>query len=287
MDDGRVNLYQSAQKDENGKFVSTRLTSKTYQKKAGILAFKEWDLQYRKDYPELPRAYEEMSTHSWKTCKFEKFMEAVKCFRRHFEAFDKHFIVGKDYALKRMYLWRTKMSVMARSYSETLKRSGVDKTNTKIILSVGNAKFASTGKKGREKNSGGVPTNGKHKIMVRVAKAMGYDFKYMQVDEFRTTMCCYKCEQRMKDVYDEQGNVVLLRLGLKKCVHCQDTEKNNSFKLRNRDLNAALNMWRITEAVLADEERPSYLKRSPKRSRADTAELGGPHNSEYACNWQA
>ena len=173
------------------------------------------------------------------------------------------------------------------SYQMTLKRSGVDKTNTKIILSVGNAKFASTGKKGREKNSGGVPTNGKHKIMVRVAKAMGYDFKYMQVDEFRTTMCCYKCEQRMKDVYDEQGNVVLLRLGLKKCVHCQDTEKNNSFKLRNRDLNAALNMWRITEAVLADEERPSYLKRSPKRSRADTAELGGPHNSEYACNWQA
>ena len=127
------------------------------------------------------------------------------------------------------------MSIMAQSYSQTLRKSGVDKTNTKIILSVGNAKFASTGKKGREKNSGGVPTNGKHKIMVRVAKAMGYDFEFMQVDEFRTTACCYKCEQRMKDVYDTEGNVVLLRLGLKKCVHCVDAEKKNSFKLRNRD----------------------------------------------------
>jgi protein involved in temperature-dependent protein secretion len=52
---------------------------------------------------------------------------------------------------------------------------------------------------------------------------------------------------------------------LKKCTKC--TTLTNSFKLRNRDLNASINIWIITEKELKKEERPGYLTRPQKKQK--------------------
>lgn len=256
FDDGRVNLFQGAQKDANGEFVSTRLTAKYYQTKAKIHEHTEWEKQRRINNPNLAAIYDDMSKHTWRTPNLGDFLGMVECFLSHKNALTEEHIVSKEHALWRMLLWRKKMSVMMRAVARTVRRCDL-KPNTKVILSVGNAKFASTGRKGAERERhGGVPTKRIGKLMVRTMRCLKLRFVYMEVDEYLTTRCCHKCGTRMNDVYDAAGVEVR---GLKCCPEC--SRRESTIKTRNRDANAAKNMWMITDNLIRGLERPSYLKR--------------------------
>lgn len=233
FDEGRVNLFQSAQKDDtSGNFVTTRITASKYQQASKIIKNREWDLDQRKRYPELPMAYEEMSKHTWKTADFDKFMQMSRVCSKHLPSLQKHFVENVDYAKWRMLLWRKKMSVMAKAYSNTIKvnNESLKQPGSVLVMSIGNAKIQSTGKKGREKDRhGGVPTSWKSKILRRVLQGIkGLRWIMMEVDEFRTTKCCHKCHNIMKDIYDEEKNVIR---GLKHCLEC--SKKENVFMKRS------------------------------------------------------
>ena len=81
----------------------------------------------------------------------------------------------------------------------------------------------------------------------------------MDVDEFRTTRMCYKCGSRMNDVFDAAGVEVR---GLKCCPVC--SEREHTRKLRNRDANAAQNIWLIADHIYRDLDRPAHLTRVKK-----------------------
>lgn len=269
FDEGRVNLFQSAQKDCTGtEFVTTRITAKKYQEKSKIIKHREWDLQQRERYPVLSRAYEEMSHCTWKTANFDKFMQMTQVCSKHLTSLQTHFVDNVEYAKWRMLLWRKKMSVMSRAYSATIKKNNeIVKNPGKcvLVMSIGNAKIQPTGKKGREKERhGGVPTSWKAKILRRVLQGIkGLRFVMMEVDEFRTTKCCHKCQHVLNDMYDKERNVLR---GLKHCLEC--SKRENVYKTRNRDFNAAKNIWEITKNELENSERPTYLQR-PKRTTKD------------------
>lgn len=260
-DDGRVNLHESVQFDtEKQEYVSTRLTAKRYQKASLIIHCRDIEDQYRKDNPEYKEIVEKLSAHSWRTCNFEKFMSTCEAYKADDPLWVKHNFLNKDRAFRKMLMWRRKNAVMTQSYVATIRKCK-SAQNKHIVFSVGNGNTKSTGKKGREKERhGGVPTNWKHKILVRLMKAIKVAFTFMIVDEHLTTRMCHKCHHRMKDKYDAEGKAVR---GLKCCTHC--AEKGNPFKLRNRDLNAAINILVVTKALLAGEDRPVYLRHSKNR----------------------
>ena len=255
-DTGRVNMFQSAQKDSSGRFVGTRLTASYYQRRAKILEHREWEKDRRSRNPEIVKVYDDMSKLTWKTPRLENFLDMVSCFVSNKHVLHAEHVVDKQHALWRMLLYRKKMSVMMRAVTRTIHKCALDRS-VKIVFTVGNAKFESTGRRGAERERhGGVPTTSLAKLMVRTLKCLNVHYEYFEVDEHLSTRCCYKCGSRMHDVYDEAGKEVR---ELKRCSVC--SERENTLKLRNRDANAAQNMWVITDHILRGLDRPDYLKR--------------------------
>jgi hypothetical protein len=268
VDEGRVNLYLSAQKNSRGEWVATRLTARKYQKAAGIIKNREWEAQFRADNPRIAEAYAEMSRFTWKTASLQRLLDMVGVLLLYYTDIRQAHVVQTEHAKWRMALWRKKMSVMMSHIKHTVTCVDVP-VGTKIVLAVGDGKFASVGKKGREKQRhGGVPTSWQDKMFVRTMKCLNRPFEYRPVDEYMSTQCCHKCEKVMTEVLKADGSV---DRGLKCCPEC--SRRENIIKLRNRDLNAAQNMWKIMECELAGMPRPKYLERKKTRARRQISSL--------------
>lgn len=256
FDKGRVTLYHSAQKNADGEWVSTRLTAHKYQKASGIIKNREWETQFRVDNPRIAEAYAQMSNFTWKTTRLQGLLDMVDVLLEYYTDIRRVHVVQTEHAKWRMVLWRQKMSVMMGHMAHTVTRIDVP-AGTKIVLAVGNGKFAPVGKKGKEKNRhGGVPTSWQDKMLVRTMKCLNKPYGFGLVDEYMTTQCCHKCEQVMTEVLKADGSV---DRGLKCCPECHRRE--NILKLRNRDLNAAQNMWMIMVCELAGMPHPKCLER--------------------------
>ena len=109
-------------------------------------------------------------------------------------------------------------------------------------------------------------------------KCMNRPYELWMVDEAMTTQCCHKCEKVMDEVLKTDG---LVDRGLKCCPEC--SRRENIVKLRNRDLNAAQNMWRIMECELAGQERPEYLVlKKMKKTRARKQNSSLNHINQFS-----
>ena len=65
--------------------------------------------------------------------------------------------------------------------------------------------------------------------------------------------------------YNNNSNVVNHNcVNLKLCTNCSIKK---TFRLRNRDLNAAINIWKVANCILRKLERPDYLKRPVKTQK--------------------
>ena len=252
FDEGRENLFQSVQKDGDS-FVSTRLKDNEYKRKSKVFKHREWYEEYKKKFPEYQKAIEKLSEETWRTGSLNTFLESVNRFAIDFKVHYKYNVTSVQQSKWRMLLWRKKLSIMSQIYSHTIRK--VKKSSdVVVVMAIGDAKITSTGLKGKEnKRHGGCPTNGKHKIMERTLKCMNIKYKIIYVDEFNTTQCCYKCENKMKDHFENNKTV----RGLKDCHHCSE----NAIKTRNRDLNASINIFKITECFIKGYKRPEYLQR--------------------------
>lgn len=108
------------------------------------------------------------------------------------------------------------------------------------------------------------PVKGKsiHRLFCR----RGYEVKL--VDEFRTSKCCCKCDSVLEQKFHPQickrpgkyfGKQIKCH-GLTRCTTCL-----NGVRLWNRDLNAALNIYRVAEQILSGLPRPPGLCRANKQ----------------------
>jgi hypothetical protein len=263
FDDGRVNLFQSAQKDNNGDFQTTRLVGTEYQIKSKIIKRVEWEESYKVMHPELKDSITNMSLKSWKTCNFENFIDMVRTYRTNYNTFQTHYIDNKDFSRWKMLLWRKKISIMAQRYSHTIRKCNIHKNKKEtLVMGIGNGKFGSTGQKYLERvRHGGVPTSSKHNILIRTLKSMRLKFRIQNINEYNTTQCCFKCHNKMNNHYDAEGKIFR---GLKDCINCK--EGKNPFKSRNRDLNAAKNIWLVCFNIINGLVRPDYLKPPEKKA---------------------
>ena len=245
FDEGRVNLFQSAQKDAHARFVTTRLTAEHYQRKALVKRFTEWEKQDRLEHPELQQAITKLSSCTWKTGRLDPFLKTCRVLADEYEVFYRHAILSKERAKHQMVMWRRKLAIMAQRYSHTFSKVLGKDRSKELILAVGDAKIKSTGKKGMEKERhGGVPTSGKQKVMMRVLRSNGYHGGLVPIDEYNTTQCCHHCGNKQKDVFDSEGQVIR---GLKKCMHCCTPETSLAALLpmshlwwRNQDTESGL-----------------------------------------------
>ena len=110
------------------------------------------------------------------------------------------------------------------------------------------------------------PTKGKG--MRKVFEKAGYNV-YL-IDEFRTSKQCSNCSnvdaqcEKFRQVENPRPwrDGKILRHGLVRCTTC--------WTMWNRDVNAAINIWKIAKAILAEQEllpddpnvRPMYLRRN-------------------------
>ena len=271
FDPGRVHLFHAVQykrgADGTVSKKFTKLTAASYQRRALITRINAEEREYRQRHPELAAAYAKMSETPWKTTYHDRFVAACRTFAEIRTTLVAHHVELVDHAKRRMLTWRKKTSAMMQSFSDTIRecysvRELVEK-RVQIVMALGDGNVKPTGRRGAETSRhGAVPTTWKDKMMERVLRSMrGVSYKITSIDEHRTTKCCHKCGSVMQD-HRENGTVVR---GLKRCTVCAD---NGSFKLRNRDGNAAQNIWKIAYETEHGRERPDFLRRQPPKRRA-------------------
>jgi hypothetical protein len=217
-DNGRVVLTETAQRTPDGGWVHLNLTRKDYRRRSGQLRREAQEAERRAARPALRAALESLSHETWKTTTQARFKAMVDVHAAAHGELEAEYVTDAWYARWRMLLWRKKRAtIMQRvaaivQYVAPKPSDPKHRLRTKVVLGVGNAKFASTGR-----GEVAVPTTSLAKTMARTARCLSrsYDVAVIEVPEWRTTMCCHGCQQLLRNVRDADGRVLR---GLKRCV---------------------------------------------------------------------
>jgi hypothetical protein len=114
-----------------------------------------------------------------------------------------------------------------------------------VVVGYGQAKFAATAR-----NELAVPTT-------KVFHVCCKSWPTKLIDEFRTTIYCHDCEERLMKVRKEDGR---FNRGL---LHCCSNACKSLCPLKNRDLNAGKNIALVTrEEHCEQRQRPIFLSRT-------------------------
>ena len=291
--------------EDRATFVTTRLTDMAYKKGSLVFKHRDqWMPKFKEGKRELVQAIDEMSRHTWRTSHPEKLQSMVETVVRHIEQLERHHIRDDTFARWRMLMWRRKVSVATRAvldsvysaaprcrrrstkreqdklHTPTKRERDEFRKTTFVTLAVGDAKVVSTDRKGRcGGRHGGVPTSWIWKVADRALRSQGFKFQFRREDEFRSTMCCHRCHKVMEKVFDQEGQE---DRGVRLCINpacareCSTLAHHvngrklkipyESFKLRNRDLNAAINIWKCADREMRGLERPEALCRGSKKA---------------------
>ena len=223
----------------------------------------------------------------------------------------REYVEDDTYARWRMLLWRRKRGTLMRSLADTI--SAVAPRGSKVTFGMGNAKFAPTGKgeravptttvgktllrtarcMGRSYDLEVVPVDearttmcchGCGEVLEDVRGSSGAVLRGLKA--CRTASCrettrhtlggaseeaCGVCGAAYRPLRDENGEAVE---GLTICCHgtCGGAEIEG-VRLRNRDKNAARNIWAALDAMMRGEPRPEHLRRARRTTRGG---LAGP-----------
>lgn len=230
VDPGRKNIFTMVDKIEGTeRFKERKFTRAHYYKASGITtAIKKTNLWNKSVKNEL----EELSRNSPKTVNLERFMEYVTVVKNVEQPlWDEYF--KRKWRNQTLRLYGGKK----RTFANFFNTLGLD-DNT--VVAYGSAKFAPTGK-----GEVAVPTS-------RAYKEFAYRAKTVLIDEFRTTMVHCFDDSILQKVAKRKNNRLEAVRGL---LWCNSTISN---KFVNRDMNAAINIWRCAKMY---PERPLALSR--------------------------
>lgn len=305
-DPGRVIIYEAAQRCPDGSWRSSRLSRAAYLKLSCQLRRDEAEARRRQERPELREAIEVLSARTWKTTDGEAFLAMVGVHAGVLPVLRREYVEDETYAKWRMLLWRRKRSTLMRSLADTI--SAVAPRGSKVTFGLGNAKFAPTGRGeravptttvgktllrtarclGRSYDVEVVPIDearttmcchGCGAVLEDVRDGQGAVLRGLKA--CRTASCreakrhtlgaseeaCGGCGAANTSLRDENGEAVS---GLTICCHrrtCGGAEIEG-VRLRNRDKNAARNIWAALDAQMRGEQRPEYLRRVCRYPRA-------------------
>jgi transposase len=191
-----------------------------------------------------------------KTCHFNRFLEYLS-FKHRLNFNCKSFYAQKVFRRQRLAQYSKKQQANMKLLKE-FKQFHRQAEPCDVVVAIGD--WEQTIHRGHE------PTKGKG--IRAVLERAGYHV-YL-IDEYRTSKMCSKCSntnaqcEKFRQVPNprpyRQGQI--LRHGLVRCTSC--------WTMWNRDVNAAVNMWKIAKAILAGQQlppnhpdlRPVYLRRN-------------------------
>lgn len=189
----------------------------------------------------------EMSKNNGKTLNFDKFKEYIK---------NKNELNQKTGTFNEQYLFRKLKwgGYILRQKTELKMLKQFEKTfgNPKETI-IG---YGDHAEKGHMKHHAPVKGVGFRKTFRR------YGYEVYLVDEYMTSQGCNKCGGKCtpflkrKNPRPNKENVAIVH-GLLKCSTCSS--------LWNRDMNASMNMYKITKSAILGLGRPTYLQR-PQQS---------------------
>ena len=304
-DEGRVVLFEAAQKAADGSWVSSRLTRRQYQRWSLQDRHTSVEKQRREERPDLRAAIDSLSQGTWRTTSLPRFTAMIRIAASVHATLKREYVTDSWHARWRMLLWRRKRMVVMQSFCDTVRK--VAPKGASIAFGAGDASFPSTGR-----GEKAVPTKSLDYNMWRASRSLRgvYDVEFHTLDESCTTMKCHGCHKMLDDVRNNDGYVLRglkqcrsaqcvagkphsleacgdasagcgtcgrayapLHVdgnrveGLAVCCHAVETTacKEQATRLLNRDRNAARNIWEVLYAEVHGLPRPTYLKKASRR----------------------
>jgi len=211
-DKGRCNISQTTQPGKSGiGFVQDRLTRHNYLRRTLQNWAQEQENLRRRQSKVLRIAIDHLSYESWRTPSMAHFRRMLE--RQHLinDILVDEYVTDNTAARRRMLLWRRRRSVLMQHYAALVRRA---QPGTPVVLGVGDAKFAATGRGERS-----VPTSGATAEAHRALRSLRKRNPAMveMVDERRTTMTHHACGAVLQNVRGDDGQTLR---GLKLCRRC-------------------------------------------------------------------
>jgi len=281
-DPGRANLSYTAQKTpRSDEWVAGRLTRETYRRRSLFVASEEYEKQHRAQNPRLQEAIAAMSLGTWKTTDPVRFFDMIERCHAGRQVLIAEYVTSPIHAVWRMRTWRRKRETLMQYCAGTIREMQDSPRWTRgrreVVYGLGAGGFAPTGP-GEQP----VPTKQKNRELVRVARCLQSKKLRVRIEslvEDRTSKCCHGCHNVLDDILDENGYVIR---DMKQCNHCKTEGSDelkrcshdgtqHAFKRRNRDWNAAKNLWEVLKAIVLGQDRPEYLVRRVAAAHKKTA----------------
>jgi len=247
-DTGRVRIITSA--DETGKVVIVK--RKSYYNAQRTKQFRAWE-DFRKTGTCWGAALSSVAqAGGFKNNDINKWTSSLNAMAKNITVYKNELLVQKDYALWKMRRFRWKKAFFDHKIKQIIMPS-ISK-NKKVHIGIGDGSFSHTGK-----GEISVPTTSIKNKLKRVVRMMKIEGKVdmSNINEYKTTKCCYKCDSEMHILVNKAGNDCL-RYRL--CTGCSTKTYG---KRRNRDVNAAKNMLRLLRLEMDGCPRPLHLTYKP------------------------
>jgi hypothetical protein len=271
IDEGRAKLFTAAIKKNDmllhDGFVTYTLTRNKYNAVTKLKIRRKLEKKRRDAAVGLEAAQAALSLGSLHSCDPESWSRYLAAERTHETIFRAdYFGADKGRELLKMIAFRKKKACLDRAIGELidLATKGEPKDRP-LVFGIGDAAFPPNGPRGEI----AVPTS---KLAAAYKRAFARERKKgrrvvsFPISEMYTTKACCKCgaetvppavTRRWKTYKGEQKTVNGQSGRLRCCTTCTPIGK-----LRDRDVQAARNMFLATEALIRGEARPAHLCRA-------------------------
>ena len=232
IDPGRVNIFTIVEKKDSGEFKNYVLTKGHYYMASGITKAKKKTAAWNKSVKNELTALSLISPKSVDLNNFLDYLATVKVVQE--KLWDTY--LQRKWRDQTLRLYGGKKRTFSNFFNSL-------KLDTNTIVAFGSAKFAPTGK-----GELSVPTT-------RAYKELSYRCKTILIDEFRTSKVHWEDDTILQTVAKKKAK----RDGyesVRGLLWCCSTKFN---KFVNRDINAAINIWRCG---MMYPQRPESLKRT-------------------------
>ena len=263
MDNGRAKLFMAAiSRSASKKPQSMGFTRRRYYSEMGFRARQSWEAARMAQSPNIRAACDALSqSGGLKNCDPASWIAYLEVETLHRPMLDEEFVDNVERAKWAMRLHRNKKRSLDSACGRFMKAAAGEGP---LVMGIGTGGFAPTGR-GELPAPTAELTRALKRAIDRV-RAKGRTVIILQIDEFRTTMCCCACGsvtnrptvRRRKE--DPRTGETTLQDGpsrrLRRCTTC-----DHAGKLRDRDVQGARNILWLTQAMYYGLPRPAYMCR--------------------------